>query len=161
MDTSNLTYLDDMFEEAEEAAGGGERVPDGEYAARVDAVEFTLSRDGNKPMLKWDLVIVDGEYENRHLFRNNMMATQQNMGYLKRDLKTVGIDIYAEGFKLLNFLQTRLGELLDRVIRVSVATQKNDPSRYNVYLNELLEVPNGALVGAGAGANSDDPFMGE
>jgi hypothetical protein len=131
---ANLEYLDEMWEEAEEPEIS-DKPPIGKYHAKVDEVEFRQSQSGSD-LLNWKLVAVDGEHEGRILFRNNMLTTTQNLGYCKHDLRLCGIDISAENFKLSDFINNRLAELLDKVVLVNVKVQKDDADRYNVYFVE-------------------------
>lgn len=131
---TNLEYLDEMWEEAEEPEISG-KPPIGTYHSRVDEVEFRTSQAGSD-LLNWKLVAIDGEHQGRILFRNNMLTTTQNLGYCKHDLRLCGIDISAEDFKLSDFITNRLAELLDKVVLTTVKAQKDDPERYNVYFNE-------------------------
>jgi hypothetical protein len=146
---ADLTFLDDQFEEAEEPQGGTS-VPDGQYTAKVENVEFTETRTAEpKPILKQELVITDGEFSGKSLYRNNLMSTAQNLGYLKKDLRALGIDVNAPGFKLSHFLQNGLSELLDKVVGVTVKNKLDQTGtmRCNVYIND---------AGAGAGGNGHD-----
>jgi hypothetical protein len=158
----DLEQYDDEFREADEPEIGG-NVPDGNYIVKVDAVEMRTSQNGN-PYLNWDLLVVNGECEGRHLFRNNMLQTQQNLGYLKHDLSTCGVNIKSPQFKLSNFLTKHLNKLLDLHLEVTAKARRDDPTRLNVYLNKLVEADAVASAtaesGETAGGEEDDfdPF---
>jgi hypothetical protein len=172
VDVSKLTYLDEQFNDAPEPEGGNS-LPDGQYLAKVESVELAETHaDEPKLMLKQELVVLEGEFEGRSIRRNNMLATPQNLGWFKSDLRKYGIDIDSPKFQLSDFLSNRLGELLDIQIFI---TAKNTPdkqtgvNRCNIYLNELAGATGEAPVAAGktAGkstatdAGNDDPFAAE
>lgn len=111
----NLTNLNDMFAAAKPIEG--DDVPDGKYTARVERVELKNSQQGN-PMLAWELRITGGDCDNRMLFRNNMLVTEQNLAWLKTDLGRCGMELAK-----LSDLEDRLGELLDITLEVTKKTK--------------------------------------
>lgn len=151
---ADLAQYDDEFRDSEEPEIGG-NVPDGVYIAKVDSVEMRTSQAGNY-YLNWDLEIVSGGCVGRHVFRGNTMQTQQNLGYLKRDLKTCGVNIDSPKFKLSTFLTSHLTRLLDLNLEVIVKTRRDDPARQNVYINKLVDADAVAAESATGEAAGDD-----
>lgn len=141
-----LGYLDAPFIDSEEPEVGS--VPDGTYHARIDSMELRNAQTSGRPMLNYDFVIIDGEYEGRHLFRNNMIPQKgdskddamRSLGFLKRDLRACGINPDAPNFSLSSFLTGGLDVLLDRVVELSCKTKKdsNGQDRQNVYIQKCL-----------------------
>lgn len=154
-DTSSLAYLDEKFEDAPEPEIGTS-LPNGKYQFRVDSVEVTETKSEPAiPMFKQELVVVDGEYAGKTVWRNNLLDVpddggltgeayeakrRQRLGFFKKDLKAYGIDIAAPDFRLSSFLETRLGELLDRVVEGAVQNKKDSSGteRSNIYLNSWV-----------------------
>lgn len=140
----DYTYLDDPFEEAPES---GSTVPDGEYNVRVDAVEVVPPKpahelgDDEKPKctLKWDLIIEGGDLDGKRLWARNgipvpgdtQTEANQKLGFLKKNLRVVGIDIESPDFRLSKLLSTGLDALLDRRIRVAAKTGKTGYQNVN------------------------------
>jgi hypothetical protein len=109
-------------------------------------------------MLKWELVIISGNYQNRRLFRNNMLATRENISWLLSDLETAGVVL-----EKTSDLPNRLEDLLDVVLEVSVRNRKEGEKEFqNIYLNKKLDIdiPEKFKQGAqDAGtSNADIPF---
>jgi len=154
-DTFDLAQYDDDFAEAPVEEKEFEEPPDGKYQVLVDKVEMARAKQSGAPMLKWQLKIIGPRCAGRYLFRNNMIASPENVKWLKNDLATCGVDV--GGLKLSD-LPNRLGELLD----VQLEVQKKTNGEYtNVYLNRRIEIDVPPEFGAGrAHAGADDvlPF---
>lgn len=141
---ADLDYLDDEFMEAEEPVGFS-KVPDGEYIASVFAARAAMSEDEQPiPRLEWEFIILEGEYADRHLFRNNILKDKQSCGWLKKDLRACGIDIDDPSFKLSEFLVNGVEQLLDVEINITVKNKKyidkrtgEEKEACNVYINGL------------------------
>lgn len=133
-DDFDLAQFDDDFAEAPVEEKEFEEPPDGKYQVLVDKVEMTRSKERNLPMLKWQLKILGPRCTGRYLFRNNVIASPENVKWLKNDLATCGMDV--AGLKLSE-LPNRLGELLD----VTLEVQKKTNGEYtNVYLNRRIQI---------------------
>lgn len=131
----DLSALDAEFEQAETATS--EEVPDGKYQARIHGVRMNKTQKGD-PMLQYDLIVLSGSQQGRHLFKNSVL-TPAAMPYVKGDLKLLGVTLAR-----LSELPDRLPELLDKTVEV---TKKTKEERSNVYLNRLLKLPAGAASG--------------
>lgn len=83
-------------------------------------------------MLKWTMKILGPRCAGRLLWRNNVMASKENMKWLKTDLHTCGLQI-----EKLSDLPARLGDLLD--VKLEVTKRTKDGSE-NIYLNRRIVV---------------------
>ena len=129
-----LEQFDNDFNEAIVEEREYDEVPDGKYQVYVDRVEMKRSKAKDLPMLSWQLKIIGPRFAGRFLFRNNMIASAENVKWLKQDLATCGMDV--SNMKLSE-LPRRLNELLDVQLEVQKAT-KGEFS--NVYLNRQIQV---------------------
>jgi hypothetical protein len=121
--------------------------PDGKYNVVIQKVELTRARSSGNPMLRWHLRITAGPHAGRVLFRSNMMATRENLAWLKKDLHTCGMEL-----EKLSDLNTRMGELLDVEIEV---TRRTRDDRVNVFINKRLE---STVIPDTLGGGDDIPF---
>ena len=114
---TDLAGFDEEYEGYEATENEFEPVPDGKYQVKVETVELTRTQKGD-PMLKWMLRIVGPTHQNRILWRNNVMATPDNIRWLKKDL-------YACEVKLarISELPANLGQLLDIHLEVTKKTR--------------------------------------
>lgn len=150
-DTENTAAVDlSGFDEdfAETEVEERDSVPDGKYQVVVDKVEITTSKAGN-PMLKWQLKIVSGQHSGRMLWRNNVIASKENLKWLKTDLHTAGVDL-----EKLSDLPSHLNDLLDVALEVTKRTRDENE---NIYLNRQIVID---LAAASAGEATDElmPF---
>ncbi len=123
---TDLAEFDEVFTESEETF---ESVPDGKYQAVVERVELVRTAKGD-PMLKWTLRISGPTHEDRLIWRNNVMASADNIAWLKKDL-------YACGLKLakLSELPANLERLLDIHLEVTKRTKGDFES---IYINKRI-----------------------
>ena len=151
----DLTQFDDAFNEAPvEEKKEFEPVPDGKYQVNVEKVEITTAKTSGNPMLKWTLKILAPSFRGRLLWRNNVMATRENIKWLKNDLHVCGLDLAK-----LSDLPLNLERLLDVKLEVTKRTKGDNE---NVYFNRriVLDEGTGAEGGEahGAAAKDDIPF---
>ena len=147
VDPTDLAQWDDDYAAAEVQPNQFDDVPDGKYQARVEKVELSRTQAGD-PMLKWQLRILGPQHAGRMLFRNNVIASRENLKFLKADLLVCGLELGK-----LSDLGSRLGELLDVALEV---TRKTRGEYANVYLNKriVLDDPDGGYRDAAKGALS-------
>ena len=100
-------------------------LPDGLYQVLIESVDLTETKETHKPMFKWCFVVAAGEYQGRHLWKNDVLTTEK-MGYFKTDLWKCGLDI-----EDINDLPGALKQLLDVALEVKQVTKPNpkDPDR--------------------------------
>jgi hypothetical protein len=140
-----LSTYDEEYAQAE--APDFDEVPDGKYQVTVHAVRLGESQKGD-PMLKWDLVVISGACEGRHIFKNSVI-TSAALPFVKGDLKVLGLEL-----QRFSKLSQHLEQLLDKKLQV---TKKTRDDFVNVYFNRLIGVP-GAGGGAEAAADATIPF---
>jgi hypothetical protein len=128
----DLAQFDDDFAEAPVEEREFEDVPDGKYQVKVEKVELTRAQSSGNPMLKWTLKILGPRCAGRLLWRNSVMASKENLKWLKTDLHTCGVDIAK-----LSDLPNRLGDLLDVTLEI---TKRTKGENENIYLNRRVVV---------------------
>jgi len=131
---ADLADFDDVYTGSEVSEDEFTPVPDGRYQAIVDRVELVRTSNGD-PMLKWGLRILGPTHEGRFLWRNNVMATDENIRWLKKDLYACGVRLAR-----LSELPANLEQLLD--IRLEV-TKKTRGEYESVYINKQIKGPEG------------------
>lgn len=129
-DEFDLAQFDDDFSQAEVEDREFDTVPDGKYQVVVDRVELTRTQSTGNPMLKWTLRILGPTQSGRLLWRNNVIATAENLKWLKTDLFTCGLQI-----EKLSDLPSNLERLLDVKLEV---TKRTKGENENVYLNKRI-----------------------
>ena len=149
-DGPDLTQFDDAFADAPVEEREFDPVPDGKYQVNVEKVEITTARSSGNPMLKWMLRILAPRFRGRMLWRNNVMATRENLKWLKDDLHTCGLDLVK-----LSDLPANLDRLLDVKLEVTKRTKGDNE---NVYLNRRIVLDGGA---GSAGDGHDQGFAGD
>ena len=128
----DLAQFDDDFSSAEVEEREFDDIPDGKYQVRVEKVELTKAQSSGNPMLKWTLKILGPKCAGRLFWRNSVMASKENLKWLKTDLHTCGVDIAK-----LSELPSRLGDLLDVTLEV---TKRTKGENENIYINRRIVV---------------------
>jgi len=151
-DTMDLAQFDDDFVSADVEEKDFEAVPDGKYQVKVDRVELTRSETSGNPMLKWALKILGPTHKGRLLWRNNVIASKDNVKWLKQDLYTCGLQM-----DKLSDLPGKLETLLDVGLEVTKRT-KNEFE--NIYFNRRIVLSDEDAAAPLAGHDVDDmiPF---
>lgn len=139
----DLSEFDDDFSSAE--APSFDEVPDGKYQARIDSVRLDHSQKGD-PMIRWDLVVIAGQHDGRHIFKNSVI-TPAALPFVKGDLKTLGLELAK-----FSDLAGRLEELLDATLEV---TKRTRGEYTNVYFNKRIQI---AADAPGRAAADETPF---
>jgi hypothetical protein len=146
----DLSQFDDDYESAEVEDREFEPVPDGKYQVKVERVEVSRAKSSGNPMLKWTLKILAPTHAGRLLWRNNVMASKENIKWLKNDLHVCGVEL-----EKLSDLPNRLEELLDLTLEVTKRTRGENE---NVYLNRRIEIDVGDVETAHDGDGEIPPF---
>jgi len=134
-DDIDLTQFDEDFAEAEVEERDFEPIPDGKYQVNVERVELTRAQTSGNPMLKWTLRIIAPRFRGRLLWRNNVMATRENIKWLKTDLHTCGLSL-----EKLSDLPANLEKLINIKLEVTKRTRGENE---NVYLNKRIVLEDG------------------
>ncbi len=132
MSDLDLAQFDDGFAEAPVEEREFEDIPDGKYQVNVEKVELTRAQSSGNPMLKWTLKILGPRFAGRLLWRNSVMASKENLKWLKTDLHTCGLEV-----EKLSDLPARLGDLLDVKLEV---TKRTKGENENIYFNRRIVV---------------------
>lgn len=117
-----------------EAKSGFQQVPDGTYQCRIESASIGRSKQKKRLQVGWDLVIVNGEYANQHLFKYDGIDSPENLEWLKGTLTNLGVEIPDD----ITELPATLAELEGTYCEV---TSKTKDEFQNVYINEALEGP--------------------
>lgn len=131
----DLTQFDEDFAEAEVEERDFEPIPDGKYQVNVERVELTRAQTSGNPMLKWTLRIIAPRFRGRLLWRNNVMATRENIKWLKTDPHTCGLDL-----EKLSDLPANLEKLIGVKLEVTKRTRGENE---NVYFNRRIVLEDG------------------
>lgn len=151
----DLSQFDDAFADAPVEEKEFDPVPDGKYQVNVEKVEITTAKSSGNPMLKWTLRILAPRFQGRMLWRNNVMATRENIKWLKNDLHICGLDL-----QKLSDLRSNLERLLDVKLEITKRTKGDNE---NVYFNRRIVLDESAAAkrdahGQGFGGDDDIPF---
>jgi hypothetical protein len=114
----DLSQFDDDYDSAEVEDREFDAVPDGKYQVMVERVELSRAKSSGNPMLKWTLKILAPTHAGRLLWRNNVMASKENIKWLKNDLHNCGLEL-----EKLSDLPDRLNDLLDLTLEVTKRTR--------------------------------------
>lgn len=145
----DLSQFDADFAEASVEDREFDDVPDGKYRVLVDKVELTTAKTSGNPMLKWKLRILGPHYAGRFLWRNNVIATRENVRWLKNDLHVCGLELVR-----LSDLREHLPALLDVQLEV---TKRTKGENVNIYFNRRLVLDEQGTGGTD-GRPDDLPF---
>ena len=138
----DLAQFDDDYTAAEVETREFDELPDGKYQVFVHKVELTKAHTSGNPMLKWTLKVLSGPFEGRLLWRNNVIASRDNVRFLKTDLHVCGLDLVK-----LSDLPTNLEALLDVKLEV---TKKTKGENTNVYFNRRIVLASDSAPGSDA-----------
>jgi hypothetical protein len=144
----DLSRFDDDFAEAPIEEREFDEVPDGKFQVSVDKVELTTAKSSGNAMLKWTLRILGPQYAGRLLWRHNVMATRENIRWLKNDLHICGLDLVK-----LSELPDHLNQLLDVQLEV---TKRTRGENVNIYFNRRLVLDEQGTGAAHGRAGRDD-----
>ena len=126
----DLSQWDEDYESAPIEENKFDDVPDGKYQVSVEKVELARAQTSGNPMLKWQLRILGPNHAGRMIFNNSVMASAENIKYLKNDLHTCGLVL-----EKFSDLGNRLNDLLDVKLEV---TKKTRGEFSNVYYNRRI-----------------------
>lgn len=82
------------------AAGWGEievhegfgEVPEGKYTCLIKSVVIGRSKKSERLQASFDLVVAEGEFVNRHIFKHDGLETAQNLSFMRTTLHRLGIE---------------------------------------------------------------------
>jgi hypothetical protein len=143
----DLSTLDDDYGKAQAEPREQDPVPDGRYQVNVEKVELTRARTSGNALLRWQLKILSGPLAGRFLFKNSVIASADNLKFLKTDLVLCGLEL-----EKLSDLPNRLEELLD--VKLDV-TRRTKGENSNIYLNRRIVLADDRPA---AGPDDTTPF---
>lgn len=108
-----------------------EPIPDGKYQVNVERVELTPAQTSGYLRLKWTLRIIAPRFRGRLLSRKNVMATPENIKWLKTDLHTCGLNL-----EKLSDLPANLEKLIG--VKLVVSKRTNGENE-NIYFNRRID----------------------
>jgi len=151
-DTMDLAQFDDDFVSVDVEEKDFEAVPDGKYQVKVDRVELTRSETSGNLTLKWALKILGPTHKGRLLWRNNVIASKDNVKWLKQDLYTCGLQM-----DKLSDLPGKLETLLDVGLEVTKRTYNEFE---NIYFIRRIVLSDEDAAAPSPGHDVDDmsPF---
>ena len=144
-----LAALDGDFKQAKEPSkGGGSWMPeeDGDFQVIVERFDTFTSKDKSSLFLKAELKIAnDRQYDGQVMEKVWPLDDLDKLGYLKRDLRTMGLSPDDDDFSFGNLL-TELEQVLDVPLMVAVVTsdrvnEKTGENYRNLYINQRLGAP--------------------
>ena len=130
----------------EENKGEYDALPDGKYQVKIESIRFNHTKETNKPMFSWDLILVS-KHAGRHIFHNRVLGNADNMKWARQEFANLGLEANS-----INELTDKLDEILDAVIEIQLKTK----GQYqNCYINKLVSKALGHEVNMD---DSDQPF---
>ena len=110
-----------------------EELPDTTYNVFIETAKLVETKSTQKPMLKLQLRILDGMHENKCLFDNMVIHSEESLSYIKKKFNICGLNIKASE------IEENLYRLLDIKLQVNKKTNfKDDKSYVNIYFNRCL-----------------------
>lgn len=110
-----LAALKDQWSDVEEAAGVD--VPDGKYVAQVKEAVVNKSKASGRLQVSWQLVIAEGDYRGRYLFKHDGMDDEVGLGYLRAGLARLGIEWPSDPSELPELLESAQGTFCEVKVR--------------------------------------------
>ena len=109
-------------------------LPDGSYNCRLARAEVGKSKKTGADMVTLGFEVVAGEWKNRWIWKRSTLTTDaRRLGFLKRDLSFIGVDVKGPIESLDEQLRDCLG--IELVIDLRTKTGSDNVERQNTYLN--------------------------
>lgn len=143
---ADLADFDEAYERADVSDDEFESVPDGKYQCVVECVELVRTTNGD-PMLKWTLRILGPTHEGRLLWRYNVLSSDENVVWLKKDLRRCGIHLAR-----VSELPANLERLLDIKLEVNKKTRNDFEA---VYIEKRLRTADEAAERESGGTSTN------
>ncbi|HBH13835.1 MAG TPA: hypothetical protein DDX29_12115 [Clostridiales bacterium] len=132
-----------------EDAGG--MPPDATYQCRLDKIYFKEMKDG-KIKCVMEFEVMNGKYAHRTIFKWCNMDNVQNLDWLTRDLRMLGVPV---NFKWNSVQKEHFSNLLDKPFEIEVKTKGEFT---NVYIKKALKADE-VFIGQGLkNGEKDVPF---
>lgn len=132
-----MAFQDDFNSAQEPEQKGFDLIPEGEYEAIIDDSSLDLTKTPARLSLTYKLI--GTEHKNRKLWSNYNMAGQ-GLGFLKKDLKTLGLD-YSNVKSEQDIAKLVFGRI-GQGVTIYVAQKEWKGKMYNnAYLNKAESAP--------------------
>lgn len=132
-----MDEMDDYVKSLDEAHNpasvedGFASYPDMKVQARLDKLYFTKSREKQKPMCVFEFEIISGDYASRKIFKFANMETSQQLDFLTKDFRRIGITTF-----LWSDVQSKFPDALDKLFELELKT--NEKGFQSVYIQKQL-----------------------
>ncbi len=131
---AELKKLEKTWKKAPAKSGSQERIPEGKYPATIISASIELGKKSGKPQLVWTYKLTGGGQEGREAKKFVQLASETAIGYLKTDLRTLGLpdpkSIQQVGDVAKN------AEGMD--VEISIKHQRDSDKYINVWLNRAI-----------------------
>jgi hypothetical protein len=131
-------FLDNIAEShrPEQVEDYGGNPPDDTYQARLDKIYFRELDNGKiKNVIEFE--IMNGKYVHRTIFKWGNMDTVENLDWLTRDFRTLGIPV---NFKWNTVEKEHFPNVLDGIYEIQVKTSKTTKGDFtNIYIKKKLK----------------------
>lgn len=138
---SELSAMEQYWDSAQvQETASMDDIPEGKYVCRVEACRFTKTKETNKPMIAWELVIQDNaNWAGRKLFLNRVLDIERpsSFEFAKTDFARIGLEKEAQ---TANTLKQALEKAINMRINVVVKRSSKDGKDYlNIYINSAAK----------------------
>lgn len=131
-----LAAMDDSWRDAKPASDGIEMPPDGDYQALVERFDFFESSKNGHLLLKTELSVTSSDYAGWPASTMHDLEDPERLGWLKKHLSTLGLDVDEP----LSTLKERLQAVVGVPVQIAIKTK----GEYrNCYVNKRLGDPGG------------------
>jgi len=109
-----------------------EPIPDGKKEAKIVDCRLEKSKSSSRLQVAWIMQIISGKYKDRMVYRYSGLETEDNISFLKADLKKLGIKIPKNIARLERALDAAIG----KECKITIKTRGEFT---NVWIDELLD----------------------
>lgn len=130
-----LKQYEETFKNAKVEENTYDDLPDGKYVVRINRAAVEESKATGRPQMVWEMVIEEGSYTGRYVWKYSGLDSIDKITWLKQDLFRVGHPIES-----LADLQGLLPNLLDNRLKITLKTKTNAKGSFqNVFFNGPVE----------------------
>lgn len=140
-DLSELKQYEKAWQQAS-AESDFEDLPDGKYQVKIEVARFENSKNSGRLQLAYEFTVVAPEKtEGRKHWHYRGLEDEINVGYMKRELKTCGVDVDSIP---ITQVQNHLPNIIGSILEITIKTKKTNRGEFrNTYFNKLLQKPGG------------------
>ncbi len=131
-----LSQLSKMWKRVEPIVLSFLRVPDGQYTARISAMELTEAKKSGRLQVETTFEIVDGEYEGHSVKRFDGIEDETGMGYFKGFAEVIGFELPKE----IEMLQEKMDKFVIKNSDLFDITLKTNEDYQNVYVDGVSDM---------------------